>query len=82
MATFNISSARESLADVIELAQSEAVHLQHHGKDAAVVVSPDRFEWMMDALDEVEDEIAFDLAMKEEGKSIPWEQAKADLGWE
>lgn len=33
------------------------------------------------AADEIDDIAAFDAAMAEEGPNIPWEQAKADLGW-
>ena len=82
MATFSITSARESLAEAVEISQSEAVILERHGKRAAVMVSPERFDKMMEALEEFEDEIAFDQAMREEGENIPWSEAKADLGWE
>ncbi|HMT06295.1 MAG TPA: type II toxin-antitoxin system Phd/YefM family antitoxin [Solirubrobacterales bacterium] len=81
MASFSISEARGSLAEVVELSQSEAVFLERHGQKAAVMVSPERFERMMDALEEIEDEIAFDAAMAEEGENIPWAEAKTDLGW-
>jgi hypothetical protein len=36
----------------------------------------------MEALEDAEDVAAFDAAMQEEGPNIPWEQVKADLGWE
>ncbi|MCB0871572.1 MAG: type II toxin-antitoxin system Phd/YefM family antitoxin [Solirubrobacterales bacterium] len=82
MASFSISEARGSLAEAVEISQTEAVFLERHGKRAAVMVSPERFERMMDALDEIEDELAFDAAMAEEGENIPWDEVKADLGWE
>ena len=82
MASFSISEARGSLAEAVEISQTEAVFLERHGKKAAVMVSPERFERMMDALDEIEDELAFDAAMAEEGENIPWDEVKADLGWE
>jgi hypothetical protein len=47
-----------------------------------VLVSPERYERLMSALEDVEDVAAFDAAMDEEGPNIPWDQAKADLGWE
>lgn len=81
MTTFSISKARESLSDAVELSQTEAVFLERRGKRAAVMVSPERYEQMMDALEEVEDVAAFDAAMVEEGPNIPWDEAKADLGW-
>ena len=82
MASFSISEARGSLAEAVEISQTEAVFLERHGKRAAVMVSPERFERMMDALDEIEDELSFDAAMAEEGENIPWDEVKADLGWE
>jgi antitoxin Phd len=82
MTTFSISKARESLSDAVELSRSEAVFLERHGKRAAVMVSPERYEEMMDALEEMEDVAAFDAAITEEGTNIPWEEAKADLGWD
>jgi antitoxin Phd len=82
MTTFSISKVRESLSDALEISLSEAVFLERHGKRAAVMVSPERYEELMDALEEVEDVAAFDAAMAEEGPNIPWEEAKADLGWD
>jgi hypothetical protein len=46
-----------------------------------VLVSPERYDELMEALEEAEDVVAFDAAMAEEGPNIPWDQAKADLGW-
>ena len=81
MATMNISAARESLPDAVELARSEAVFLERYGRRAAVLVSPERYEQLVAALEDAEDVAAFDAALEEEGPNIPWEQAKADLGW-
>ncbi len=77
----SVSEAREKLAEVIDAAQSEAVVLERFGRPAAVLVSPERYEQLLDALEEAEDVAAFDAAMAEEGDNIPWEQVKADLGW-
>ncbi len=82
VATMNISAARESLPDAVELARTEAVFLERYGRRAAVLVSPERYEKLLAALEDAEDVAAFDAAMNEEGPNIPWEQAKADLGWE
>jgi antitoxin Phd len=79
--TMKVSEAREKLAAVIDAAQSEAVVLERYGQPAAVLVSMERYEELLDAFEEVEDVAAFDAAMAEEGENIPWEQVKADLGW-
>jgi len=81
MVTMNISSARENLPDVVELARTEAVFLERYGRPAAVLVSPEQYEKLVAALEDAEDVAAFDAAMDEEGPNIPWEQVKVDLGW-
>jgi prevent-host-death family protein len=81
MTTMNVSEAREKLAEAIEAAQSEAVVLERYGRPAAVLVSMQRYEQLLDALEEAEDIRAFDAAMAEQGHNIPWEQVKSDLGW-
>jgi antitoxin Phd len=81
MATMNVSAARERLPEAVELAQTEAVVLERYGRRAAVLVSPERYDELMEALEEAEDAAAFDAAMAEEGPSIPWDEVKADLGW-
>lgn len=81
MATMNMSAARENLPDAVELARTEAVVLERYGRPAAVLVSPERYDELMLALEEAEDVAAFDAALAEEGPDVPWEQVKADLGW-
>lgn len=81
MSKISVTDARGRLPEVIEQARSEAVFLERRGKLEAVIVSPEQYELMMDALEEAEDVAAFDEAMAEEGDSIPWPQVKADLGW-
>lgn len=81
MSTINITDARSHLPELIEKAESEPVFIERRGHRAAVLVSPERYEQMLDALEEVEDIAAFDAAMSEEGENIPWVQVKADLGW-
>ncbi len=77
----NISAARESLPDAIELARTEAVVLERYGRPAAVLISPEQYEKLVAALEDAEAVAAYDAAMSEAGPNIPWEQVKADLGW-
>jgi PHD/YefM family antitoxin component YafN of YafNO toxin-antitoxin module len=72
---------RQHLADTIEQASREPVLIERRGKAAAVLVDPDEFQRMRRAVEELEDIAAFDAAMAEDGADLPWEQAKADLGW-
>ncbi len=47
-----------------------------------MLLSPERYDRLMAALEDAEDVAAFDAARDEEGPNLPWEQVKADLGWE
>ncbi len=76
-----MSEAREKLSEVVDSAHSGDVVLERYGRPAAVVVSPERYAELLDALEEAEDVAAFDAAMAEAGENIPWEQVRADLGW-
>jgi PHD/YefM family antitoxin component YafN of YafNO toxin-antitoxin module len=80
MTKMAVSEAREKLADAVEAAHTEPVFLERYGQLAAVLVSPERYEQLIEALEDTEDVAAFDAAMAEEGPNIPWEQVKADLG--
>ncbi len=82
MATISISDARDHLPAAMETARREAVFVQRHGRPAGVLVSPERYEQLLDAWEQAQDVADFDAAMAEEGDSIPWESVKADLGWE
>lgn len=82
MANVSVTDARARLPELIARARTEAVFVERHGKTQAVLISPEQYERLMDALEDAEDARAFDEAMAEEGDNIPWEQAKADLGWD
>ncbi len=76
-----MSEGRERLAEMVDVARSEAVVFERYGRPAAVLVSAERYEQLMEALEEAEDVAAFDAAMADEGGNIPWEKVKHDLGW-
>ena len=82
MTRMPVSEAREKLADAVETSRTEPVFLERYGQPAAVLISPERYEELVEALEDAEDVVAFDGAMAEEGANIPWEQVKTDLGWE
>ena len=81
MSIVSVADARNHLSDVIARSKSEAVFIERRGQRAAVIVSPERYERMLEALEDSEDVVAFDEAMAEEGPNVPWAQVKADLGW-
>src|ERR1019366_5405942 len=77
MVKISVSKARERLSEVVEMSQSEPVELELYGKRAAVMVSPDQYDEMLEALEESHDVAAFDAALAEGGDNIPREQVKS-----
>jgi antitoxin Phd len=82
MSRVGVADARKNFAELIERAQDGPVTIDRRGEPAAVVVSAEHYERLSAALEELADVAAFDEAMAEEGDNLPWEKAKADLGWE
>ena len=80
MSTFSISDACARLPELVERAQSQAVVVHKHGMRAAVLISPQAYDRMIEALEDAEDAAAYDQAMAEEGPSIPWDHVKSDPG--
>ena len=81
MSVVSVAAARSHFSEILDASQTEAVFIERRGRRAAVVLSPERYELMLEALEESEDVNAFDAAMQEEGENVPWAQVKADLGW-
>lgn len=82
MAVLNADEVSKRLAEVLDLATREPVYIEQAGYRVGVVISPERYQQMLEALEEVEDVEAFDAAMAEDGPSIPWAQVEEDLGAE
>nr|WP_291839282.1 type II toxin-antitoxin system prevent-host-death family antitoxin [Candidatus Microthrix sp.] len=55
MSNVGVAEARKNLASVIERAQREPVVIARRGRAQAVVVSPEHFDAMREALEEIED---------------------------
>lgn len=81
MSIVSVAEARTHFSDIIDRAKNEAVFIERRGQRAAVLISPEQYERMLEALEDAEDVAALDEAMAEEGPNIPWAQVKADLGW-
>lgn len=77
----SVAEARNNLAEAIDRSGEGPVFIERRGRPVAVLISPEEYERMLDALEELEDVAAFDEALAEEGPNIPWAQVKADLGW-
>jgi len=75
-----IDEASVNLAAAVDLAQTEAVHLELEGNVVAVLISPERYDVLMTALEDAEDVSAVAAAEAEGGPAIPVEQVRRELG--
>lgn len=75
------------LSSKVELGSGVGVMSEHEkpvwikrgGVDVAVVISPELFEELVSAQEELEDIAAVDVTMKDESPGIPWEQVQETL---
>ena len=80
MGNLTVRKARERLSEIVEMAQSEPVELELYGRRAAVMISPSKYDEIVEALEESHDVAAFDIARDEPNSNIPRDQVKRDLG--
>ena len=80
MANMPISQAREQLPAVLELCQTEAVILERYGKPQAVVISYERYDELMNALEDLNDLEYLEQNPPNLTDAIPWEDVKRELG--
>ena len=79
MKELSVTEAREQLPAVLNQAKKKPVWITRHGIDVAVVISPELFESLVEAQEELEDIAALDAAMLDKTPKIPWAQVKKDL---
>ena len=58
---------------------NKPVWITRDGVDVAVVISPELFEELVSAQEELEDIAAVDVAMNDKSCGAPWEQVKKRL---
>ena len=56
------------------------VWITRDGVDVAVVISPEMFNELVEAQEELDDIAAVDEAQRDKSPGIPWEQVKKNLG--
>lgn len=81
MLAFDLSDARKSIAEVVRQAQSAPVVIEKYGRCEAVLIAPELFDRFIETTEELDDRLAFDEALAEEGEDIPWAEVKSELGW-
>lgn len=84
MAKFSASEARANFNRVLELAKTEAVEIQKHGKPVAVMVDAMKYEEFLDYVEDLEDSLAvLEIRASEDFDPQTWktlEEVERDLG--
>ena len=79
MKELSVTEAREQFPALLNQAAKKPVWITRHGVDVAVVISPELFESLVEAQEELEDIAVVDEAMLDKKPGIPWEQVQRDL---
>jgi PHD/YefM family antitoxin component YafN of YafNO toxin-antitoxin module len=70
----------KEIQKILEHVKSKPIWITSDGVDIAVLISPELFEALVEAEEELEDIAAVDEAMKEKSIGTPWEKVKKNLG--
>ena len=73
-----VSEARANLSAVIRQAADHDIVLMHHGRPAAVLMSPQHYRAMLDELDDLADRLAVHESAG--GPTVPLDHVLAELG--
>ena len=69
----------EQLSNILEQVKTLPVWITRDSIDVAVVISPELFETLVEAQEELEDIAAVYEAQKDNTPGVPWEQVKKNL---
>jgi PHD/YefM family antitoxin component YafN of YafNO toxin-antitoxin module len=77
-----IHYSKDELRSEVEMMveHEKPVWITRDGVDVAVVITPELFEELVSAQEELEDIASVDEAQGDSSPGIPWEQVKKDLG--
>ncbi len=83
MAKYSASKARANFNEVLELAKTEAVEIEKHGKPAVVILDAMKYEKLLDYIEDIEDKntvLEYELDPDSFGPFTPLEEVARELG--
>lgn len=83
MVKYSASAARANFNAVLELAKTEAVEIQKHGRPAVVILDAMKYEKLLDYIEDLEDNLTvleYENNPKSFGESTPLEEVERELG--
>ena len=82
MAKYTASQARANFNEVLELAKTEAVEIEKHGKPAVIILDAMKYEKLLDYIEDLEDKITIlEWELDPDKTTFTLEEVKKELGW-
>ncbi|AXH49678.1 antitoxin from a toxin-antitoxin system [Gordonia phage Frokostdame] len=78
MSHYSIREAKAKLSEVIRDAQDEPAVISNHGKPAAFVLSPERYEGLLEEIEDLRDRLAVHESRGE--PTMSFDKLVAELG--
>ena len=75
-----VREVREHIHNILMEVKTRPIWITKDGVDMAVLISPELFESLVEAQEELEDIAAVDEPLKDNSPGIPLEQVKKNLG--
>ena len=72
----------EQMEKILEQVRTRPIWITDDGVDVAVMISPELFEALVEAEEELEDIATVDAALKDKTPGIPWDEVKKNLDLE
>ncbi len=72
-----ISEAKGRLSELVRQSEDADVLLVRHGRPAAVLISAERYDELLEEIEELRDRLSIHEA---EGVTVEWGRVKAELG--
>lgn len=75
-----VTEARDRLKELLDRVADRNVVLVRRSRPVAVMVAPDRYQGLVDRIENLEDELSVLHARLHPGGTVPLEKVKANLG--
>lgn len=83
MAKYSASQARANFNEVLEIAKTEAVEIEKHGKPAVVILDAMKYEKLLDYIEDLEDKntvLEYEMDPESFGPFTPLAEVARELG--
>ena len=76
--SYSIREAKAKLSEVIRDAEDEPTVISNHGKPAAIVLSPERYDGLLEEIEDLRDRLSVHESKGE--PTMPFDKLLAELG--